>query len=114
MRDSRSVSRHRSDTREVTDWLKDTLADYSAKEIAQRAGCSIRAAENAKRGDNGMNMANLITFMRNDPAFRAMFYAYGGGDGPETDPEFVVAMNMAMSNYARKRAAIEQAEPEAV
>lgn len=95
--------RHRSDTRECTDWLKETLASYSAKEIAHRAGCSLRAAENAKRGDNGMSMANIITFMRNDAAFRAMFYAYGGGDGPETDPEFVVAMNMAMNAYARRR-----------
>lgn len=106
-RQSRMYSRDRADTRECTDWLKETLAGYSAKEIAHLAGCSLRAAENAKRGDNGMNMANIVTFMRNDPAFRALFYAHGGGDGPETDPEFVVAMNMAMNSYARRRAASE-------
>lgn len=99
--ESRNNMRDRHDTRECTDWLQETLVNYSVKEIADKAGCSLRAAENAKRGENGMSMANLITFMRNDPYFRARLHVYGGGDtAQDADPLMLAqALTRTITDY---------------
>ena len=86
----------RSDTRECSDWLAQQLRRQSAKDIAEKTGQGLRAAEAVKMGRNGLNMAHLVNICRADPEFRAAFFTYCGGV-LEGQPEMVAALSRAIN-----------------
>lgn len=76
---------------ECRDWLKDYLSEREAGEIAKAAGCTKRAAENIRAGDNSMRMEFLVAMCRNDAAFRAQFFEFCGGK-LQFPPEITAAL----------------------
>lgn len=93
---------HLATTGECSDWLKDTLNQQSAKEIAAKAGTGHRSAEAVKLGRNGLTMAHLVSMCRSDPAFRAQFFRFCGGI-LEGEPEMVAALSHAINEIMRQR-----------
>lgn len=93
---------HLPDGEECRDWLSEYHENIPVGQIAKAAGSTKRAAENIKSGDNGMQMAHLVAYCRNDPVFRAEFFKFCGGH-METDPEFVAGITMALNSLARRQ-----------
>lgn len=75
---SRSRSRHRPTTPELTDWWKDKLRNLSVKEIAALAECSERTAENYKLGKCAPNSASMTTIFINSSELGALYMEHIG------------------------------------
>lgn len=90
-RDTRTLQQHFS-TRDVTHAVSDVLTDFHAKEIAEAAGSSVRAAENAKQGMNAMSLAHFLNACRAIPELRAMAMEMMGVEPINPDRERAMAM----------------------
>lgn len=90
------------DTGECQDWLRSNSNAYHSKEISALTGAGTRAAENIKQGRNGITMAHLVAWCRNDPSFRAEFFKFCGGH-LEGEPEMVAALSHAINAVLQRR-----------
>lgn len=99
----RNRNRHRVSTSDLSDWFKDRLRNMSAKEIAEEAGCGVRAAENVKQGRNNFTSAHLATLLLNRPDIAAEWAEYIGLILPG-QAEFAGAFTQAVNAYVRRDA----------
>lgn len=100
--ETRNDSRATPNGEECRDWLKGQFDQIPVGEISQDAGCTKRAAENIRAGENGIRMEFLVALCRNNPLFRADFFAFCGGK-LENDPEFVAGITMALNSLSRRQ-----------
>lgn len=81
---------------ECREFQKQFFAHADPEDIARAAGCTPRAAENIRDGENGMQMKFLVALCRNDPTFRAAFFELCGGK-LQFPPEITAALSKAAS-----------------
>jgi hypothetical protein len=100
----RKTIRERFSTRDVTHAVAEVLQDFSAKEIAEATGSSVRAAENAKQGMNAMSLAHFLNACREIPEMRAMAMQMMGCE-TTLNPERERALSMLVNSYLQMGAA---------
>jgi len=93
-------NRNRITTRDFSDWLTKQLEDLTAREIADLAGCGVRAAENVKQGRNNFMSAHFATLCANSPKIAAAYAEHVGLILPG-QAEFAGAFTQAVNAYVR-------------
>jgi hypothetical protein len=81
---------------ECREFQRECFSNMGAGDIAALAGCTKRAAKNIRAGENNIQMKFLVTMLRNDPAFRASFFEFCGGQ-LQFPPEVTAALSKAAS-----------------
>lgn len=91
----------RVSTAELVDFIKAQALKRRTKELAELTGLTQKGVANLRQGLAGASAQTISTWCRNDPAFRADYFAWVGGY-LENDPEFVAGLSRLINNYARK------------
>ena len=94
-------TKNRISTSDFSDWLRAQLREMSAKEIADMAGCGVRAAENVKQGRNNFMSAHFATLCANNPKIASAWAEYVGLILPG-QAEFAGAFTQAVNAYVRR------------
>ena len=81
-----------ADGHEFREWSRKFLEGYSRGEIAEKAQCTKRTAENVRAGKFSWRAEYLIAMCRNDPTFRAAFFEFCGGN-LVVPPDLLAALN---------------------
>lgn len=92
----------RASTVELVDFISEQAKRRATKEIARITGLSIKAVEAMRLGESGASSQTITTWCRNDPHFRAEYFAFCGGY-VESDPEFITGITMALNSLARRK-----------
>src|ERR1035437_3152529 len=88
----------RVSTAEMIDFIKAQVRRRRAKEVQRLTGLSIKAIENMRMGLSGASSQTITTWCRNDPEFRAAYFAECGGL-LEGDPEMLSGLTRAVNAY---------------
>lgn len=95
LRGDRRNQTSRLSTRDFTDWLKGHAQKYTAKELADITGLSVKAAENIRAGLAGASGTTLSTWCMNDKLFAGAYAEYVGLIRPG-HAEFVARVSQAV------------------
>lgn len=93
----------RVSTCELVDFMQAQALARTIKELARLTGLSEKAIANIRSGIAGASGQTISTWCRNDPQFRAAYFAWCGGE-LETDPQFYAHMSQAINAYMRTAA----------
>lgn len=96
-----SSGTQRVSTDELVDFVKERALRKTIKEVQVLTGLSEKAVKNMRLGSAGASAQTISTWCRNDPRFRAEYFAWCGGY-LETDPEMVANLSRVLTDYARR------------
>jgi hypothetical protein len=97
---------NRVSTAELVDFVQVQTRKRRAKEVQRLTGLSIKAIENMRMGLSGASAQTITTWCRNDPDFRAAYFAYCGGM-LEGDPEMLAGLTRAVQSFMRQKQGAE-------